>query len=836
MAAPATQEAPAVAVARVPPPPPIAFANVLAWAKAGGHSLRFRMGSDHFQVSADGLSVELAPGKWVSTNPRLALPMVGDLPVIRAEDLAPLFSLESPHDPAATRAAWHPFSPHRPSGTRQPATDLAAGPAALAGQPSALAAMPDSTLAAESTTPPLSAVFTVDMGPPASWDAVASSIPSGAEPLLGDAGILIRLGVLSPETASEALDQARNGEPLDLALARLGLVKLDTWLEALVGREWLHAPASRPFKDRIGMRLLASHAISQGQLKQALESQAAAGPHRLLGQVLGVPEPVLQKALVGHDPLPVHFPEADTLGEILIRWGCVSRADWLTAVRSGADAVGMLMKAGKLLPGHVARARAYREALGRHLAARRIRLGQILVDRGLDRQVLGKALAWQVDQPLPLAELMVLHRLLGPAEAARALGQQAAAYRALAESGLPPLEPRRPPVQVSTTRPAGRTPPLRQPFPRQAYALAVVGIFALSYAFAYGARQRGFDYGWFNLFFPTPVPTAPLYRPPGGEVHDVSESRRLARPVAVQPVERLDLPLGRGMPARPGATSDFAPMQSPAELGGRGPEGGPTAIAALEIEGTRPAMSPGPPFQGLLPFAHPSSLAGGPVPTLAPPRRSIAAPPADREPVESLAPPDFPAWSRPTLSVTTGGPYSYPMEKPLALATPPSAAPLAARSSRPGESRADDDPGEPAVMRRFRADLARLRAAEALHRQRGRDYRQGGQEDAARRELALAENVRRSQAVFRARIGESYYREGNLVAAAAELRGALHDDPGFALPRYYLAVIARAQGKHAEAIAQFRQYLELAPDGEFAPEARKALIDYGEKLPARAIP
>lgn len=223
------------------------------------------------------------------------------------------------------------------------------------------------------------------------------------------------------------------------------------------------------------------------------------------------------------------------------------------------------------------------------------------------------------------------------------------------------------------------------------------------------------------------------------------------------------------------------------------------------------------------------------MPTLGPPRHSIAATPGAREPVEPLTPPRFPAWSRPTLSVSTGDPYSYPMEKPVGLATPPSSAPPAARSSRPGESRASD-PGEPAVMRRFRADLARLRAAEALHRQRGRDFRQGGQEDAARRELALAENVRRSQAVFRARIGEAYYRVGDLVAAAAELKGAVHDDPGFALPHYYLAAIARAQGKRAEAIAQFRQYLELAPDGEFAPEARKALIDHGEKLPARAIP
>ena len=571
-------------VADVPPPPPLIFADVLAWTKSSGRSARFRSGDDHLEVSAKGLRLEVAPDSWVAVSPRLALPAHGDLPAIRAQDLVSL-------------AEGSPFSK----------------------------------------------VFKLDIGPPTAWDTVAAAIPAGDGNLLGDAGILVRQGTLPPEAAAQALEQAREGEPLDMALSRLGVVNLDSWLEALVGKQWLLPPASRPFGQRIGMRLLAGHAISQGQLKQALGAQAAAGPHRLLGQILGIPDVALRKLLEDQKPSPTPFPEADSLGECLIRWGCVSRTDWVGAQRAGPDAAGTLVKAGKLLASHVARANTYREALGHHYAARTIRLGQVLVERGLDREALAKALACQVDQPLPLAELMLLHRLLAPGEAARALGQQAARYRILAETGLPPLEPKARPAAPAAIAPTRPTRP-RRPFPRQAYALAVFGIFCLTYALAFGARQRGVDYGWFNAFFPQPAATAGLYNPPGGTVHEVSESRQLKRPTAVQQVDRLDMPFGRvGLEAASGATAEFEQQQEAVGLGGPGPRGKPGATADLDTVALRGLAARGLPEAGVATATVADGLERAQaIPSLGPARRFPAPTFGDLRPAEALSRPAVP--------------------------------------------------------------------------------------------------------------------------------------------------------------------------------------------------
>jgi hypothetical protein len=767
--------------------PPIGYSELQVWAAAGGRTVRFRTDSDHFEISGAGLKLEVEPGKWLAVPPRLALPAAGDQPAIRVEK-------------------------------------------------------PD-------------AAFSIDGGPPVPWNAIADALPPAGLDLLGDADLLLRLGVLTAEQASKALEQARPDEPLDMALSRLGMVSLDTWVDAMIGRSFIPPSSARPFGDRLGMRLLARRAITQGQLKKALETQAAdPGPHRPLGQVLGVAPGVLDAALESQAKVAPMVAEADGLGEVLIRWGCVSRTDWLRAQRAGADPAQALVKAGKLLPSHVLRAKAYREALVRHLTVRSVRLGRVLLEATRDLgngvgsgtgigtgigngigigigngigigigigpclapDTLAKALAWQVDQHMPLAELLVLHRLIGPGDAARAIGEQAATYRRLAEAGLPPLEVRRP-VSV---QPAGPQRPRRR-FPREYAALAGFGVFMLVYAIAYNQRLAGRDFGWLNAFFPRAAAPASVYRPPGGEVHGVSLSKGATGPITVERVDRLDLPL-RGPLARlePGQTTAGA-IHDPQNLDGTGPAGtpGPGTGAGAGETFAPPTIpveaigTPNPANQETA--ASPAGLVQA-VPSLGPQRRFPAPTFGDQTrdgPDRQASFPPMTGGKVPALGRDKR--FSYPMERPLVLATPPPPTP------EPGD--------EPAAMKKFRADLARLRAAEVRHRRTGQTLRAEGREADAQRALALAETVRRSQSVFRVRIGEAYYRAGDRVAAASELRGAAHDDPTFALPHYFLGTISKERGDRPGAVTSWRHYLELAPEGEYAREAREGLAGFGEK-------
>jgi len=745
--APPPLEPPIPEVVVAPPevPPALAIADLQAWAASNGRSVRFQHGPDRYELSAKGLRMDAGEGRWEAVSPRLAFPAEDELPYLTADRLGPLANTETPYG----------------------------------------------------------AVFMLDDGPPVAWDAVAAHVPPGDQGLLGETGQLLRLGLLTADQVAAALDQARPAEALDQAIARLGLADLGVWIDGLVGRTHVPPPASRSFADRVGMRLLTMGAITQGQLKEALARQAEGGTHHPVGVLLGIPETRLGPVLAGQPALHPQFAEADGLGEVLIRWGCVSRSDWLAARRAGAAPEQALVRSGKLLSSHVTRAQAYRESLAIHLAARTFRLGQILVARGLATETLAKALAWQVDQPLHLAELMILHRLLGPAEAARALGEQARKYRQAAEAGLPPLEVRRSPQPVALP---GRAGPRRR-FPREAILLGVAGGFALAYAVASGYRWSGTDYGWLNAFFPPPPP-APA-RPPGGAVHEVSEARGKAGPVAVQAVERLDLPIGR--PPAPGpATAAF--------LAGKAPDFRPEYIPGSPAPGSVPTLAGATSDARLLgqaPLSQALPVPGalrtpepGAVGTLAPRPRSGAPSFARELHSATIAQPTFG-----TLHASPGAArFAYPMEGPLVLPTP---------APRPGPK------DEPSVMRRFRADLARLLADEARHRNRGRTLRAAGRDSEAQLALAAAENVRRSQAVFRARIGEAHFRDGDLVAAAAELRGAAHDDPSFALPHYYLGEIAAARQDPGKADAAFKEYLRLAPEGEFAPAARSALARLG---------
>ncbi len=73
-------------------------------------------------------------------------------------------------------------------------------------------------------------------------------------------------------------------------------------------------------------------------------------------------------------------------------------------------------------------------------------------------------------------------------------------------------------------------------------------------------------------------------------------------------------------------------------------------------------------------------------------------------------------------------------------------------------------------------------------------------------------------------------RLGLVGPAAKTLRRAVKLDPKLAEARYYLGLALKDLGRNAEAKGEFRQYLTLAPQGEFAEDARRYIVDL-EKRP-----
>ncbi len=707
-------------------PPPIDYRAALTWCKTGKHRLEFVLGNDRHELSGAGLFILLGPGRRIPVSPWLALgdpTLAGNLPALRPERLAEL------QDGAS----------------------------------------------------PLAAAFVVDGGPPAAWEAVARAIgPPGSGPR-SDADLLVAHDLLAPEKLAEAFEQARPDEAFESALYRLGSAPLNVWLEALVGKPRLPGAAGRPFDDRLGMRLLAAHAITQGQLKQALATQADEAAIRPLGQLLEAPPAAIARVAAAQKPVATPLAEADALGEVLIRWGCVSRSDWMTAQVAGPQAQLRLVEAHKLQAVHLTRAQAYRHNLQRLLAGRQVRLGTVLVEQGFDRATLGKALAWQVDQPLPLADLMLVHRLLSPPQAARALGQQADRYRQLAEAPLAPLAPRPAEIPLATPDIAARRPLLD----RRTISFAVLAAVALAYAISYGARLHGADYGWFDVFFPVSEPTPPVYLGARQAVDQVSRSRSATGPVSVQPVSALAIP-GQG-PAdlAAGAIGTMTASQlhpGLVESGSwpRGPVAGPAAqaIGAWPGPGTPP----------------PGFVAGT--------WQSAAKPVADGLPGNGIG--------RLAASAPPPGPSAHPGGT-ISGSSPSGALPALAPGRIPGHGLVPAlRPGGP---------IQSLGVARAVTNSAAGAVPSG----LADQRRPLAASVRRSEAVFRSELGEAYFQQGDLAEAAAEFSGAADSDPSLALPHYYLGRIETLAGQRTQAAQQFSRYLALAPQGEFAPSARRFL-------------
>ena len=66
---------------------------------------------------------------------------------------------------------------------------------------------------------------------------------------------------------------------------------------------------------------------------------------------------------------------------------------------------------------------------------------------------------------------------------------------------------------------------------------------------------------------------------------------------------------------------------------------------------------------------------------------------------------------------------------------------------------------------------------------------------------------------------------GQLQPAAKTLRRAIKVDPEFAEPRYYLGLALKDMNKPSEAKLELLAYVRMAPDGEFANDARRIVDD-----------
>lgn len=112
-----------------------------------------------------------------------------------------------------------------------------------------------------------------------------------------------------------------------------------------------------------------------------------------------------------------------------------------------------------------------------------------------------------------------------------------------------------------------------------------------------------------------------------------------------------------------------------------------------------------------------------------------------------------------------------------------------------------------------------------------------GDTAAALRELSSATRVQPQDAVIAYLNGSTLVRVGRDSGAVAELRRAEALDPWYAAPRILLALIYDAQGKNAEAIAEFRAFIGIASEkNALLPRARERLAALTMAPPAAAAP
>ena len=78
-------------------------------------------------------------------------------------------------------------------------------------------------------------------------------------------------------------------------------------------------------------------------------------------------------------------------------------------------------------------------------------------------------------------------------------------------------------------------------------------------------------------------------------------------------------------------------------------------------------------------------------------------------------------------------------------------------------------------------------------------------------ELSLATELRASDAGTRLYYGQALADAKRHAEAAEQFRKAIEQEPYFALPYFHLAQALEAQGRTADAVAQYRAFLERTP-------------------------
>ncbi len=81
-------------------------------------------------------------------------------------------------------------------------------------------------------------------------------------------------------------------------------------------------------------------------------------------------------------------------------------------------------------------------------------------------------------------------------------------------------------------------------------------------------------------------------------------------------------------------------------------------------------------------------------------------------------------------------------------------------------------------------------------------------------------------------VAKFYTRDGNYQAAYLRYQDAVHFNPDDEVAHFGYAEMALKLGHPSEAVEQYRIYLKLAPDGDKAKDAEKAL----KKLGATDVP
>lgn len=591
--------------------------------------------------------------------------------------------------------------------------------------------------------------------------------------LLGRA--LVRARKLEPGAWARAQAERRADETPLAALLRMGPVGFQDLVEARFGPHGLPALHARPFAERLGARLIAGGQLTQFQVKQALQSQAVSGLP--LGEIVQtmfqVSSEVVRQARARQGTPQPRLADADALGPILVRWGVLTPEQWHDLRGAGGQLPSLLVSRKLALRGHLERAQRYQKSLTAALMAHEHRLGALLVEAGvLEREALGRVLASQMDQPFPLGEVLVMQRLVSPEAVLEALMTQHRRLEEQVEATLPPMPEPEPPPPPVVEAPA---PPRDRRLLWGGLAASLLVIYAGWYGLRFGARQ----FAWLAA---VPLPDPPGFRTPRPpqDTRPEGTTAEQQSPEMSSQIEPLQVPGAAPMAAgRPGELT--ATMQGAMD---RFPGDAP------------PALPPGPGV-GLVPG------------TMASPELAFGAerPAADR--------------------------VAYPMQgrdgvtpAPAVLPTPVGALPELdhagvdrssyARRAAEGATpvRAPMQPAEgagPAV----RVTLPQVPVV-----------REGPANAPASADLDPAA-VDRTSALFRYRLGVSFYEQHRYQNARTEFVAARRADPRNPLPLFYLGQLAVMEGDRGQARAMFAEYLRRMPHGEHEAAARAALDALG---------